>query len=268
VTAILKLSDTLVRVNILGVGVHVVNMGSAVDVLLRAVRQGGRGYVCVTGMHGIMESLHDTALRRIHNRSLLTVPDGMPNVWIGRMHGFHEMGRVYGPDLMMKLCEATATPTDTERPTHFFYGATPSVLEKMTTNLQQRFPGLRVVGVYAPPFRPLNEQEINQLQQQVAAARPDFFWVGLSTPKQEHFMAAFADRLETKVMLGVGAAFDLHAGLTRETAAWMKKSGLQWLDRLCQEPRRLWRRYLFNIPRFAVLAGLQLVGLRRFSMDT
>jgi len=340
------------RVNILGVGVSPVSMKEAVSCLISAAQVGRRGYVCVTSVHGVIESQRDELLRTIHNRSLMTVPDGMPLVWMGRKCGAKRIGRVYGPDLMLALCQKTAEPlqslkslnVEPERSpslneaeyddfnesnarfnedsvrlnagngpfTHFLYGATEETLRKLKTNLEARFPGIQIVGTFAPPFRPLTEEEELELRKKVAACKPDFFWVGLSTPKQEKFMAEHdprnLDLVETPanfrgslnveadlndlnegsacfnesgaagrlnaaikryplacgILLGVGAAFDIHAGNYKEVPAWVKKSGFHWAFRLCKEPKRLWRRYFDIVPRFIALSCLQLSGIRKY----
>jgi N-acetylglucosaminyldiphosphoundecaprenol N-acetyl-beta-D-mannosaminyltransferase len=289
------------RVNVLGVGIHATSMQNAVDTLIAARRAGKTGYVCVTSVHGVMESQKDPALRRIHNRSFMTVPDGMPTVWMGREYGFVWMKRVYGPDLMLALCQATAKPVEAEkapgrensaylypsqeetggldlgrgnsgRMTHFLYGATGETLHQLKENLEARFPGIQIAGTYAPPFRPLTADEEADLQRQVAACRPDFFWVGLSTPKQERFMSRYNAAsgefpLDCGIMLGVGAAFDIHAGNYKDAPEWIKNSGLQWFFRLCKEPRRLWRRYLWIVPGFIWLSFLQVMGIRKWTVE-
>ena len=251
------------RVNVLGVGISAINLDSAVATLAAAVRSGTRGHVCVTGVHGVMESQSDPALRRIHNRSLLTTPDGMPMVWLGRWAGHGSMGRVYGPDLMERVMEWSRI----SGATHFLYGGNTGVAEELKSRLEQRFPGVRIVGTYTPPFRPLNADEQAALEGQVAACRPAFLWVGLSTPKQERFMDAQAGRLAATVMLGVGAAFDFHAGRVRQAPRWIQRSGFEWLYRLVAEPRRLWKRYLTNNPRFILSILAQKLGLRSHTLD-
>jgi N-acetylglucosaminyldiphosphoundecaprenol N-acetyl-beta-D-mannosaminyltransferase len=234
------------RVDVLGVHISVLNMASAVDAITAEVEAGRPGYVCVTGVHGVMESQADPDLEQIHNRSTLTTPDGVPMVWAGRWARAEGMTRVYGPDLMLAVLERAA-----ERGwTSFFYGGRDGVPEILTERMQERFPGLEVVGSYSPPFRPLTQDEDDALVARVRDLAPDLIWVGLSTPKQERWMAAHLGRLDKGLMFGVGAAFDINAGLLRQAPAWMQKRGLEWLFRLIVEPRRLWKRYLSNNPRF------------------
>lgn len=248
------------KVNVLGVGISVLDQDRAREFLFQAVRTGKRGYVTVTGVHGISEAQRDPELRRILNEALLDTPDGMPMVWMGRLQGHASIQRVYGPDLMLNLCEHSCA----ENLSHFLYGGMPGVAEELKRQLEMRFPGLKIVGTYAPPFRALNDNELVELQQCVREVRPDFFWVGLSTPKQERFMAQYMSILpEAKIFIGVGAAFDLLTGRVRQAPGWMQRSGLEWLFRLTQEPRRLAKRYLINNPLFVLRAGARLLGLRR-----
>ncbi len=251
------------RVNILGVGVSVLNMPSALSQSEALIERGGRGYVCVTGVHGIMEAQADESFRRILNASFLTTPDGMPTVWMGKLSGYKDMARVYGPDFMLGLCEQGVAKNFR----HFFYGGKDGVAEELRDALTKRLPGLQVVGTYTPPFRPLNAGEEEQLRRQLEACKPDILWCGLSTPKQERFMAAYQDRLPVKLMVGVGAAFDLLSGNLDEAPDWMKRAGLQWLYRMIKEPKRLWRRYLSNNPRFVWKVFLQKTGFRKFILD-
>ncbi len=252
----------LTRCNVLGIGVHTVDMTSAVQTLDRAVRTNQKGYVCVTGVHGVMESQSEPNLRHILNAAFLNVPDGMPLVWVGRFQKFDHMGRVYGPDLMKAICEISILRGHT----HFFYGGNEGRAEELKEVCEQQFPGIKVVGTYTPPFRLLNEEEEKELVDQVAAVKPDFFWVGLSTPKQEIFMANYLAKLQTKIMLGVGAAFDINTGHIKDAPDWMKNAGLQWLHRLLQEPRRLGRRYLINNPIFVWKVFHQFMRLKRYGI--
>ena len=247
----------MTRVNILGVGVSAINLSQATALILEAVRQKRRGYVAVTGVHGVSEAQSDPEFRRILNAAFLNTPDGMPMSWVGRLQGFQDMGRVYGPDLMLSLCEATQDGSVR----HFFYGGAPGVADDLSAALSLRFPGIAVCGTYTPPFRPLNSEEETELFRRLEEVQPDICWVGLSTPKQERWMYAHRGRVDA-VMLGVGAAFDFLAGSKPQAPRWMQNSGLEWLFRLATEPRRLWRRYLGQNPRFAVLALAQVLRER------
>jgi N-acetylglucosaminyldiphosphoundecaprenol N-acetyl-beta-D-mannosaminyltransferase len=251
------------RVNVLGVGISVLNLDSAVAAIEQAVEHKRKGYVCVTGVHGVMEAQRDASLRAIFNRSLLTTPDGMPMVWAGRWAGHAEMGRVYGPDLMLRLCERSVG----RGTTHFLMGGKEGVAAELEQRLEARFPGLRIVGTYTPPFRALEPAEEADLIARVAACKPDVLWVGISTPKQDRFMAAYAPKLDATVLIGVGAAFDFHTGRLRQAPRFVQRAGLEWLFRLGCEPRRLWRRYLVNNPWFLWASALQASGLKRYPIE-
>jgi N-acetylglucosaminyldiphosphoundecaprenol N-acetyl-beta-D-mannosaminyltransferase len=248
------------RANVLGVGISAIDMQEALRLTEQLLREHGKGYVCVTGVHGVMEAQRDKNLRDILNSAFLCVPDGMPTVWVGRLQGHCGMRRVYGPDFMLEMCRLSAK----QGYRHFMCGGTEGVAQTLKQRLRKTFPDVNIVGTYTPPFRPLRPSEEDELAAMVSLARPDIFWVGLSTPKQERFMAQYLNRLDTALMVGVGAAFDIHAGLVADAPEWMKNSGLQWLYRLLKEPRRLWRRYLFNNPRFLWSIGLQLSGIKKF----
>ncbi len=248
------------RVNVLGVGISVLNLRTALDAIAAAVRERRKGYICVTGVHGVMEAQVDESFKKILNDAFLCTPDGMPMVWAGRLDGHREMSRVYGPDLMLDVCRWS----ETSGAKHFFYGGADGVAELLSQKLKEKFPKLQVTGTFTPPFRALNEAEVKSLSAQIAAGKPDILWVGLSTPKQEKFMAEFLPRLDVTLMLGVGAAFDFHTGRVSQAPRWMQRSGLEWLYRLGSEPRRLWKRYLRNNPLFVLNYLLQKTGLKKF----
>jgi N-acetylglucosaminyldiphosphoundecaprenol N-acetyl-beta-D-mannosaminyltransferase len=210
-----------------------------------------------------MEAQEDEAFRKILNGAFLCTPDGMPMVWAGKLNGHRHMGRVYGPDLMLEVCAWS----ETSGARHFFYGGAEGVAELLARKLRERFPKLAVAGTFTPPFRPLEAGELKALQAQIASARPDILWVGLSTPKQERFMAEFLPQLEVTLMIGVGAAFDFHSGRVRQAPRWMQRSGLEWFYRLCCEPRRLARRYLRNNPLFLARCLGQISGLKKYPLD-
>ncbi|MFL2859463.1 MAG: WecB/TagA/CpsF family glycosyltransferase [Pontiellaceae bacterium] len=255
------------RINILGVGISPLNLNDTIQVLLKSRYNGIPGYVCVTGAHGIIESINDLELKSIHNKSLLTVADGMPNVWIGLEKGFSRIGRVYGPELMLGICEKTSNAINPNKNlTHYLYGATQNILDLIKENLEKKYPNIKIIGKYSPPYRDLNESESNYLINEINTLNPDFIWVGLSTPKQERFMAEYINKINSGIMIGVGAAFNIHAGVQKDSPQWIKDSGLQWLHRLIQEPKRLWKRYLNIVPRFSYLASLQCLGIKKFNL--
>jgi N-acetylglucosaminyldiphosphoundecaprenol N-acetyl-beta-D-mannosaminyltransferase len=256
-------SNLMTRANILGVGVSAINLSQATAVILDAVRQNRKGYVAVTGVHGVSEAQSDPEFRQILNAAFLNTPDGMPMSWVGRLQGFQDMDRVYGPDLMLSVCAATQDGSVR----HFFYGGARGVADELRTALLARFPGISVCGTYTPPFRPLKVEEEAELQCCLQEARPHICWVGLSTPKQERFMADYLNKLPITVMIGVGAAFDMHSGRVRQAPLWMQRSGLEWLFRLKQEPKRLWKRYLVNNPLFVARILAQFSGLKQYSLN-
>jgi N-acetylglucosaminyldiphosphoundecaprenol N-acetyl-beta-D-mannosaminyltransferase len=242
--------------------VWAIDLARAVQEIAVAVSHRRKGYVCVCGVHGVMEAQRDPELRSIFDRAMLVAPDGMPTVWMGWLQGLRDMRRVFGPDLMLEVCRQSVAAGHT----HFLYGGNPGVAEELKVRLETMFPGIRVVGTYSPPFRELHPGEELHLAHLMSRLKPDITWIGLSTPKQEHVMARYISKLDTTLMIGVGAAFDVHTGRVRDCPGWMKPVGLQWLHRLYQEPRRLWRRYLFNNPAFVLKAALQCAGIVRYPM--
>lgn len=257
------MSEAAQRFNVLGVGISAITMDDAVRILADAVAERKKGYVCVTPVHGVMEAQTDPALRRILNSSLLTTPDGMPLVWIGRWLGHRNMGRVYGPELMLEICRRSPE----KGWSHFLYGGKPGIADELAKRLSTRFPGLKIAGTFTPPFRPLNGDEERELARMVSESKPDFLWVGISTPKQDRFMSEYLAKLDATVMLGVGAAFDMHTGHIKDAPSWIKRAGLQWVHRLFQEPRRLWRRYLILNPIFVFKITMQFLGIVKYKMQ-
>ena len=258
------MTSELPRVDVLGVGINAITMRTAVDEITQWVESRAQHYVCVTGVHGVMESQSDPDLLEIHNRSGLTTPDGMPMVWAARWAGVDEVERVYGPDLMLEVCSRAARRGWTS----YFYGGRHGVPEMLASRLSQRFPGLEIVGTHSPPFRELSAEEDGLTVDQINHADPDLVWVGLSTPKQERWMASHLGKLRAPVLVGVGAAFDIHAGLLPQAPPWIQRSGLEWAYRLYREPRRLWRRYLKNNPRFLVRVVTSPPRLRTAPVDS
>lgn len=251
------------RVNILGVGISAITMQQAVNQVARWIDSRTCRYVSVCTVHTVMECRRDERMRDAVNAASVATPDGMPLVWLSRRQSHQPVDRVYGPDLMLALCQLSV-----ERGySHYFYGGAAGVPELLVEKLQQRFPGLKVVGTYSPPFRPLTAAEEAQIIAQINQATPDIVWVGLGTPKQDLWMAAHRHQVTAPVLIGVGAAFDFHTGRIPQAPRWMQQSGLEWLFRLWQEPRRLWYRYLVYNPLFIVLVLAQTLGIRRFSLE-
>lgn len=245
-------------VTILGVEVSAIDLRMALETIERWIVRREPNYVCVSGVHGVMESQRDPALKVIHNKAGLVTPDGMPLVWISRWKGQSHVRRVYGPDLMLQLCERSVA----RGYRHFLYGGADGVAELLADSLVRRFPGLEIAGTHCPPFRLLTQDEDDAVTNMIRSADPDIVWVGLSTPKQERWMHAHARLLGGPVLIGVGAAFDFHAGIKRQAPRWMQHSGLEWLFRLGSEPRRLGRRYLVNNPLFVWKVLLDELGLQ------
>ncbi len=244
------------RYNVLGVGVSALTLAQATALIVGVRGQRRLGYVCLCTVNGVAEAGRDPGFRRIFNESWLTTPDGMPLVWLGPP----SVERVYGPDLMLAVCDAGRAAGLR----HFFYGGKDGVAAELAARLASRFPGLQVAGMHAPPFRDLNDAEAAQLRSDVAGSRADIVWVGLGTPKQERFMAGPGRDLDAALLIGVGAAFDFHAGRVRQAPHWVRRAGLEWLFRLCVEPRRLARRYLTANPLFIARVAGQKLGLRRY----
>jgi N-acetylglucosaminyldiphosphoundecaprenol N-acetyl-beta-D-mannosaminyltransferase len=212
-----------VRFRVLGIPVDAVQIPDAIARMEGWIAARDRShYVAVTGMHGVSESRHDPAFRMILRAADLVVPDGMPLVWLGRLHGHALKRRVYGPELMLEFSRATAS----HHRRHYFYGGADGVADALAATMATRFPGLVVAGTYTPPFRALTADEDAEVVRRINAARADVLWVGLSTPKQEHWMHAHRDRLSVPVMVGVGAAFDMHTGRAKQAPAWMREHGL------------------------------------------
>jgi N-acetylglucosaminyldiphosphoundecaprenol N-acetyl-beta-D-mannosaminyltransferase len=247
-------------VNVLGIHIAPIDMNAAVAFLHSALRHRVKGYVCLTGVHGIMEAHRNPELRPAYRDSLLGLPDGMPTVWVGHWQGYPEMQQITGPDLMLEMFSRQEFSSCT----HFLYGGKEGVAEELQCKLELHFPTIRVLGTYTPPFRELTSDEEAQFIATIDKLRPDIVWVGISTPKQEKFMYRMLPRLQTNLMFGVGAAFDFHTGRIKECPAWVKRAGLQWLDRLLQDPKHLWKRYLRNNPTFIWHIMLQLSGIRKY----
>jgi N-acetylglucosaminyldiphosphoundecaprenol N-acetyl-beta-D-mannosaminyltransferase len=213
-------------------------------------------YVCMANVHMLMEAYGSSNYHKFINAADLVTPDGMPLVWMMRLKGQKNQKRVYGPTLMLLLLQEVAK----EKIPIGFYGGSPDVLTNLVLKMKERFSGLNVVYAYSPPFRDLDEAENRVVVQEMKQSGLRILFVGLGCPKQEIWMAEHQGEIKA-VMLGVGAAFDFHAGFKPQAPAWMQRLGLEWLYRLYIEPRRLWKRYLYHNPRFVLLAILDLLGV-------
>ena len=227
------------RANVLGIGVSALNIELALATFDRWIAAGVRHYVCVADVHSIMQGQWQSSQRAILNQAGMVTPDGMPLTWLCRAAFGPWVGRVYGPDLLIAACEHSVG----RGYRHFFYGGGPGVAEKLGEILQRRFPGMDVSGSSSPPFRSLSSGEEDEVVAMINANNPHFVWVGLSTPKQEQWMAKMRDRLYPPLLIGIGAAFDFHAGTKPQAPPFVQRSGFEWLFRLFTEPRRLWPRY-------------------------
>ncbi|GAB2583370.1 WecB/TagA/CpsF family glycosyltransferase [Kribbella endophytica] len=236
------------RVDVLGIHVSVTDLDETVETFGKWIGNQQRQLVCVADMNALLHARADAELTRVYNSSGLTLADGMPLVWSGKRAGFERMARVCGPDLLERVMAEAADRGWSQ----YFYGGADGVPETLRDTFTNRHPGLRVVGAYSPPYRALSADEDAAIVDEINAARPDIIWVGLGAPKQERWMAEHRDRLDAAILIGVGAAFDFHTGRLDRAPAWMQKAGLEWSYRLYKEPRRLWRRYVLGIPRFAV----------------
>ncbi len=245
--------------NIMGVGISAINMELALETISGWIAERKAEYIICRDVHGLILCQKDNELRRMHNDAGLVTPDGMPLVWLLRKAGYAHVSRVYGPDLMLALARKTGYR-------HYFYGGAPGIPERLANVLKRKFPSIDIAGTYSPPFRSLSAEEDEEASALIRESQPDIVWVGLGTPKQERWMASHVNRLNGAVLIGVGAAFDFHAGTIKQAPRWLQRSGFEWLFRLIVEPRRLWRRYFIVIPLFMLHASLQATGLKKYSL--
>lgn len=255
--------NPLPRTNILGINVSAVNMETAIAEVERWIAEGEKHYALFCPVSTIMQGRQDPALRKVANRAGLVNPDGMPLVFLNRLLGQKQTDRVYGPDFIMAFSELSVE----KGYKHFYYGGAEGVPEELAEKMRAKFPGLQIVGTYSPPFRALTPEEDAEIVRMINDADPDIIWVGLGSPKQDHWMANHRDQLNAAGLMGVGAAFDFHTGRKPQAPYWMQRSGLEWTFRLATEPRRLWKRYLVNNPLFILSVMAQMLKLRRYPAE-
>ena len=232
----------MIGVDVLGVRITPISVEEILTLIENWIKTGQRKYISVCPNYSIMNSHKDVQFRNILNGSALAVADGVSVVWACKVQGYKKAKQVRGTDLMLQVCSMAAE----KGYSNFFYGGAEGVPEKLSENLKQRFPGLKIAGIYSPPFSPLTEQESKDVLDMINAANPDILWVGLGAPKQELWMAHYINYLNVPVMIGVGAAFDFLSGNKQEAPKWVQRAALEWLFRLIKEPKRLWKRNLYH----------------------
>jgi N-acetylglucosaminyldiphosphoundecaprenol N-acetyl-beta-D-mannosaminyltransferase len=245
--------------SILGVPVAITDYAETIGVMDGLVSSGDRGYVCAAPVHALMEAQDDPEMLDALRASTLVVPDGMPLVWAANLLGESLQDRVYGPELMLRYSDRCA---DQGHRVWLYGGRDQGTLVQLADSMRRRHRGIKIVGGYSPPFRPLTPDEEDKLGSQINEDEPDVLWVGIGVPKQEKWMARMRERLNVPVMCGVGAAFDFHAGRVPMAPRWMQDHGLEWVYRAAQEPKRLLPRYLSTNPRFVVSFARQCLAER------
>jgi N-acetylglucosaminyldiphosphoundecaprenol N-acetyl-beta-D-mannosaminyltransferase len=251
--------STPATVEVVDVPLAVIDYAQTLQWIDSMVAERERGYVCVCNVHTVMASQEDLELRAALLNASLNVPDGQPLVWAMNALGQSLRDRVYGPELMTRACARAAA---TGQRFFLYGGRNQDALTQLEVSLRRRFPGINIVGAYAPPFRRLTHEERIAVAEDINGSDAEVVWVGIGVPKQEKWMAALRPYLEAPVLVGVGAAFDFLAGLVPQAPPVLQKAGLEWAYRLTQEPRRLWRRYLRYNPRFVAAFARQLAAHR------
>ncbi len=251
--------ETPKKQSVAGVGISKTNYADVVELCTRWAMERRRGaiqrahYICVTSVHGIIMAQDEPEVAKILNEADVATPDGMPVVWALRSFGARNQQRVYGPTLMLEICRRAAQAGLRI----FLYGGREETLPLLTAQLLRQFPNLIIADRYSPPFRALTEAEEADVQRRIHESEADIVFVGISTPKQEKWMYAHRHCFPGVTLIGVGAAFDFHAGRTKQAPSWMQRNGLEWVFRLLMEPARLWKRYLLITPRFLPLWAMQ-----------
>lgn len=242
------------KFSLLNVRISAIDLSDACLFVEECVSGKEKKYVCVCPVGTIMECKKNEKVLNSVNCADMVTPDGVPVVWLGRLFGHKNIGRVYGPELMDSICGVS----EKKGFKNYFYGSTPEVLKKLEKELLRKYPELIISGSYSPPFRRLTEEEDDLIIETVNKCDPDIIWVGLGSPKQDLWMYEHRQRINASMMLGVGAAFDFLAKAKPQAPSWLRNSGFEWLFRLATEPKRLWRRYLINNSLFIYYLGLEL----------
>ena len=239
--------------NIMGVNLAAINMPWLIDFTKKYIKELSGDYLCVSNVHTTVMSYDDKAYCAVQNGGIMAIPDGGPLSSVGRKRGFSEMERTTGPDYLKEVLKISAE----EGYRHYFYGSTEETLQKLQETLEKDYPGVQVAGMFSPPFRALSAEEDEEMIRMINESNADFVWIGLGAPKQERWMAEHQGKIKG-FMVGVGAAFDYLAGNISRAPMWTQKANLEWLYRLMQEPKRLFKRYFYTNTKFiwnAVIRG-------------
>jgi N-acetylglucosaminyldiphosphoundecaprenol N-acetyl-beta-D-mannosaminyltransferase len=245
---------------ILGIGISAVNMETATLQIMDWIRYQAREMVSVAAVHSIVDAQREAQSKLAMQNSGICVPDGMPLVWMLKLSGIKNVSRVFGPDLMLSVCDRMSA----KNMSAYYYGGAQGVAEELALKMEETYSGIRTAGTYSPPYRELTELEENQIVEKINSTGADIIWVGLGSPKQEKWMYKFRNQLTAPVLIGVGAAFDYNTGRIQRAPSWIQNSGLEWLFRLLQEPGRLWKRYMRNNPLFLFYIFCEKFGLKKF----
>jgi N-acetylglucosaminyldiphosphoundecaprenol N-acetyl-beta-D-mannosaminyltransferase len=245
---------------ILGIPLAISDYEQVMDWMDATIAAGQRGYLTAAAVNLVMCAQEEQDTRAAVLGATLALPDGQPLVWALHALGHRQATRIYGPDLMALFCARAAS---SGTPIYLYGGRTPAALELLKERLSERFPGLAIAGGFSPPFRPLSAEEETRVIADIEDSGAAVVWVGIGQPKQELWMAMMRPRLRAPLLVGVGAAFDFHAGLVTQAPPWMQRNGLEWTYRLSREPRRLWRRYARHNPRFVLGFAGQYLRERR-----
>jgi N-acetylglucosaminyldiphosphoundecaprenol N-acetyl-beta-D-mannosaminyltransferase len=243
--------------SVIGVEINETSYEAATGLIRTWAQLGESRAVYATSVHGTMEAHDVPEFRKILNRADLVTPDGMPLVWMLRLKGVTRQQRVYGPSLMLYVLEMA----DREKIPVGFYGGESTTLEKLVLRVKSIYPEIQIDYAFSPPFRSLTEEESVQIRKEINSSGVRILFVGLGCPRQERWIDVQRGSIPV-VMIGIGAAFDFHAGLKPQAPAWMQRMSLEWLFRLISEPRRLWKRYFYIVPRFIMFAASDLIGYR------
>lgn len=246
---------------ILGVKINILTLEKTIETIEDWISTNHKSYIVLTGAHGIIEMQDDPELLRINNSAGLVTPDGMPEVWIGKLKGFKNISKVYAPEIMIetykKGCE--------KKYSHFLYGGKEGVAKKLAKLIEEKYPGNKVTGYYCPPFRPLNSDEKDSIVKQINNSNADIVWCGLGCPKQERWMNEFRPLLNAPVLIGVGAGFDFLTGEKPLAPYWITRSGFEWFYRIFSDPKRLLKRYSKIVPKFILLNLFEILTGKFFN---